>query len=351
MVVLLVALTALGGCGGGDDGGDDEGRPATDEFYGVVTGEPLPEEPEVARLGRGGVGTLRINLPWGSVQSAPDASYDWSRYDALIGAAAENRIRVFATIYSSPVWAAATPEHPPLDRLDEFEAFARAAVERYGSDGAFWSENPALPRVPITHWEVWNEPNRLEFWPAGPDPDEYLELLRAASTAIKGADPKAHVVLAGLFFEPSPEDGIPLAEYVPELYEAGGGDLFDAVAVHPYAKTPKDALQSVKGTREVMERFGDGEKPIWLTEIGWATAGIPSGVTVGPEEQAEYLTETFELMAENRDSLGIAGVIWYSLADIPGGDIWVYHSGLFTLDGTPKPSWDAFVELTGGTPR
>lgn len=343
-IVLLAALTVLGGCGGEDDGGDT----ARDEFYGVVTGEPLPGQPQLARLGRGEVGTLRINLPWGSVQSGPGDPYDWSRYDALIGSAAENGIRVFATVYSSPTWAAATPEHPPLGRLEEFGDFARAAAERYGSDGAFWAENPELPRLPITNWEVWNEPNRTEFWQPAPDPQQYLELLRAVSTAIKGADPEAQIVLAGLFFQPSPEDGIPLADFVPELYDAGGGDLFDAVAVHPYAKTPDDALDSVQETRRVMDRLGDTDKPIWLTEVGWASGGVPSGVTVGLERQAEYLTETFQLMSENRDRLGIAGVIWYSLTDIPGGDLWPYHCGLFTLEGTPKPSWDAFVELTGG---
>lgn len=349
-VVLLAALALLGGCGRGADG-EDGGDPATtDEFYGVVTAEPLPEAPELARLRRGGAGTLRINLPWGSVQGGPDAPYDWSRYDAVIGAAAEKGIRVLATVYSSPVWAEPTPEHPPLDRLHEFESFTRAAVERYGDGGAFWSENPELPEVPITHWEVWNEPNRTEFWQPAPDPGQYLRLLRAVSGAIRGADPEAQVVLAGLFYEPSPGDGIPLADFLPELYDAGGGNLFDAVAVHPYAKTPEDALESVRGTRELMERFGDGEKPIWLTEVGWATAGAPSGVTVGLERQAEYLTETFELISGERQRLGIGGVIWYSLTDVAGGDLWPHHCGLFRLDGSPKPSWQAFVELAAGAP-
>jgi hypothetical protein len=31
------------------------------------------------------------------------------------------------------------------------------------------------------------------------------------------------------------------------------------------------------------------------------------------------------------------------------GEIWFNHTGLFTQDFDPKPSWDAFVDLTGGS--
>jgi hypothetical protein len=32
------------------------------------------------------------------------------------------------------------------------------------------------------------------------------------------------------------------------------------------------------------------------------------------------------------------------------GPIWFFHTGLFTSDFDPKPAWDAFTGLTGGTP-
>ena len=100
----------------------------------------------LARMGRGGVGTLRINLSWGSVQSSPDADYDWTHYDLVIGGAALNGIRVLATVYGSPPWAESTPEHPPLGSAQtRFDSFVRAAVQRYGADGSFWKEHPDLP--------------------------------------------------------------------------------------------------------------------------------------------------------------------------------------------------------------
>jgi hypothetical protein len=40
-------------------------------------------------------------------------------------------------------------------------------------------------------------------------------------------------------------------------------------------------------------------------------------------------------------------LIWYSWRDVPGG-IWFDHTGLFTSALAAKPSWSAFVRLTGG---
>jgi polysaccharide biosynthesis protein PslG len=340
---LLVALGALAGCGGGGNGGSSSPH---DPFYGVVTAEPLPGGAELARLGRGGVGTLRINLAWGSVQSGPDAPYDWSHYDPVVRQAAENGVRVLATVYSTPNWIASTPEIPPLgSALPRFQDFARAAARRYGADGSFWAEHPELPKLPITNWQLWNEPNSPLFWKPSPDVGQYLELLRAFNSAVKGADPGAQIMLGGLF--PTPAGGIFLDRFLSAVYQRGGRSLFDAVALHPYARTPRDALARVGQAREIMRRFGDAGKPIWITEVGWASTGRPPGLVVGQQGQADYVKRTFELAQEDRERLKIAGVVWFSLHDTPG-PIWVGHCGLFTVDGSPKPAWGAFAEAAGG---
>ena len=313
----------------------------------MISGEPLPGAAELDRMGGGKVGTLRINLAWGSVQSGRDAPYDWSHYDGVIGNAARNGIRVLATVYSSPEWAEPSPEYPPLgDRLPEFEDFARAAIRRYGSGGAFWKENPDVPKLPITAWQLWNEPNSPLFWKPAPDASDYLELLRGFDSAVRGADPEARIILGGLF--PTPRGGIDMDDFVATVYRGGGKGLFDAAAVHPYAATPSDAIDDVAQARGAMDGFDDRSKPIWITEVGWASGGQPSGLTVGPDRQADYLRQTYEMAVGDRKRLGIAGVIWYSLNDAPG-TVWPAHCGLFTLDGSAKPAWDAFVALTGGT--
>jgi hypothetical protein len=299
-------------------------------------------------MGRGKVGTLRINLAWGSVQSGPGAPYDWSHYDPVIAGTAKNGTRVLPTVYSSPTWAEPTPEYPPLgDRLPAFEDFAHAAVQRYGSEGSFWKENPDLPKLPITDWQLWNEPNSPLFWKPSPDAGDYVALLRGFDSAVRGADPAARIMLGGLF--PTPHGGIDMTDFVSSLYRSGAKGLFDSVALHPYAATPRVALARVEQMRATLDHLGDPGAQLWITEVGWAAGGQPSGLTVGPERQADYLTQTFELAAQERERLGLDGVIWYSLNDTPG-PLWPAHCGLFTVDGSAKPSWAAFAGVAGGSP-
>jgi polysaccharide biosynthesis protein PslG len=344
-VALAVALLCIGTA--------SSATAAPRAFYGVIAeAERGPDSAEIARMGAGGVGTLRINLVWGAVQPTPGAPLDWLLYDRLIGDAAANGIRVLPTVYSSPAWAAARPNHPPArSHMDEFAAFVKAAVQRYGSNGEYWSTHPWFPKLPITNWQLWNEVNSPSFWYAKPSAKQYVSLLRVFSRGIKSADPAAKVVLAGLFRRPNLRNGVPLKRYLPAIYRHKGKRLFDAVAVHPYAKNPHVALDAVRETRRIMAQFKDRRARVWITEIGWATGGNPpTPLTVSPARQANYLRKTYRLMAANRKRLGIAGVVWYSWRDAPGGGIWIAYTGLFTVDLSPKPAWSAFVGLTGGTP-
>ena len=319
-------------------------------FYGVIAAND-PDSTEIARMGTGKVGTLRINFVWGAVQPSEGSSYQWGHYDAIVGAAAQQGIRVLPTVYSSPAWAANKTNYPP-DRAHTaaFGAFVQAAAARYGANGSFWSENPGIPRTPVTDWQLWNEVNSPSFWYSKPSVKQYVGLLRVFHAGIKAGDPAAHIVLAGLFRTPRIKHGINLDRYLPGIYRRKAKGLFDAVAVHPYATTPRDALNAVKETRKIMNRFKDRRAPIWITEMGWATGGNPpTPLTVSPQRQATYLRKTFGLMAANRGRLGIAGAVWYSWRDVPG-PIWFFHTGLFTSDFDPKPAWTAFTALTGGSP-
>jgi hypothetical protein len=351
LLVLILAAAVLAGCGGGGgnrgDGNGGSAEQANDPFYGVISAEPLPGGPLLARIGRGGVGTLRINLSWGAIQSGPDKPYDWSHYDLVIAGAAINGIRVLATVYGSPGWVEPTAEIPPLGSAQsDFDRFVRAAVERYGAGGSFWKQHPDLPEMPITDWQLWNEPNSRLFWKPAPNASDYLSLLRGFDDAVHSADSGAHVLLGGLF--PTPRGDITMVSYLTELYRLGAARYFDAAAVHPYAANPQRAIAATAELRSLMDRSGDPDKPIWITEVGWASAGRRPGLIVGPTRQADYVKQTFDLASAARDRLHIAGVVWYSLSDTPG-PLWVGHCGLFTVDGAPKAAWDAFVAVAGGS--
>jgi polysaccharide biosynthesis protein PslG len=321
---------------------------APPEFYGVMAAKD-PDSTEIARMGTGKVGTLRINFVWSAVQPTASSPLKWDYYDAIIGAAAKQGIRVLPTVYSTPTWAAARDNFPPSKaHFGDFQTFVHEAAARYGSNGSFWSANPSIPKLPVTNWQLWNEMNSPSFWYHKPNAKQYVSLLRVFNAGIKSGDPQAKIVLGGMFRTPRIRHGIFLDRYLPALYRAKAKPLFDAVAMHPYATTPRDALRAVRETRQIMAQFKDKKAKLWITEVGWATGGVATPLTVSPQRQASYLRKTFGVLAANRKRMKIAGVVWYSWRDLPGG-IWFNHTGLFTQDLDPKPAWNAFVSLTGGS--
>ena len=320
------------------------------EFYGITSAE-MPTAAEYVRMGSAHAGTLRMNLVWGAVQSGPQAAYDWSDFDVIVGNAAENGVRVLPTIYSSPGWVAPSYEHPPpKSALGQWRRFVAAAAQRYGHSGEFWSLHPEIPKIPIRDWQIWNEPNSPSFWKPRPNAKRYVRLLRVSRAGIKGADPRARIVLAGLFPTPGTNLGVFIDRYLPQLYRAGGRPLFDAVAVHPYNIRPRNSIRDLVRVRRIMARYKDRRTPLLVTEIGWATGGPPYLLTVRSDGQAGRLRGTYKLMAKNRKRLKIRSVFWFSLRDYGDGDIWYEHTGLFTESGTPKPAWRAFADLAGGQP-
>jgi hypothetical protein len=319
-------------------------------FYGLIPAND-PSPTEIKRMGTGGVGTLRINLYWGAVQPTRGAPYDWRHYDQIVGVAALNGIRVLPTVYGSPGWVARRPNLPPnKHHWADFRHYVAAAAQRYGRGGIFWQEHPAIPRLPIVWWQLWNEVNSPSFWYRNPKPKQYVRLLRKFHAGIKAGDPSARIVLSGLFPTPQVKHGMTGDDFLRGIYRSRGKRLFDAAALHPYSTTPKQALTRVKDMRRTMGQFKDRRAKIWVTELGWATGGPRTPLTVSRKRQAKYLHRSYQLLAKNRRRLKIPGVIWYSWRDVPGGGIWFQHTGLFNASFAAKPSWFSLVRLTGGRP-
>ncbi len=49
----------------------------------------------------------------------------------------------------------------------------------------------------VSYWQVWNEPENSVYL-AGANPADYARLLRSSFSAIKGANPSAKVLTAGV---------------------------------------------------------------------------------------------------------------------------------------------------------
>ena len=340
-------------------------------FYGVSTQTAL-EGPDWRALGRGRVGSLRVELSWGSVDLLPPPSsedffaarpYRWSVVDPTVRKAARRGIRILPTVYGTPNWVARyqgcfTQCHKlgpnTIQAGIAFAMFMRAAVVRYGPGGSFWSEHPNLPYRPIRTWQIWNEQNSSDFWKPKPDVAAYTNLLIAGGTAVHDADPGAQVILGGMFGEPKEAGKITMAGWdfldaINANRQARGA--FDGIAIHPYGHTLHQVDATIQRWRRALRGAGALDEEIWITEIGWASGGERHPLNVGLRGQARLLDEALSYFTRHRRRYNFAQVNVYSWRDAaPGADncSWCVKSGLVRYrERRPKPSWDVFRGYTG----
>ena len=348
----LLAGAALVLAVGSGCGGDSTDSP--DGFFGIAPAAPLTAD-DLARMERGNVGTLRVVAFWPAVQAGPTEPLNWNETDAFVAGAAAHGMQPIITLYG-PI-PGADPGLPTDDPSAEqiWRGFVQGAVERYGPEGSFWTEHESLPYRPVTTWQVWNEPNLSIFWEdRRVSARSYAELVALTAPVIRGADPDAEVILAGLSGRPSGKRSQWATLFLDELYRVPSiEDHFDAVDLHPYSRSVAGVRDRIEEARALMDENRDSETGIWLTEIGWSSPGRPGSKQVTTVQgQADLLAGSMGMLYDQRDEWGIRGAIWFTWKDDPQSSVcgWCGGAGLIAADGQPKPAWNRFTELTGGRP-
>jgi hypothetical protein len=332
------------------------------------------------------------------------ASYDFSAIDGAVRDAQARGVKVMFTINSAPPWAEG-PGRPPSafagawkPNPSDVADFAQAVAARYSGtfdpDGI--GPEPTLPAVEAL--QVWNEPNQ-DAWLAPQfqgktiiGADRYREILNLSYNAIKSVNPKMLVVTGGT----SPYGDPPGGPYSPgnarvrpvqwwrsllcltpakgkkakkgkkgkkgssqklvRTKNCPGKPMFDVFAHQPIDNTGGGPLKSgpskydastpdlgrVVEILRAAERAGTvlpGRHPVWVTEFWWDSkppnsVGAPLGV------QARWIEQTFYLYWKAGASVAINFEIQdvADLADVHAG----LQSGVYFLDGRPKPSLTAF---------
>jgi hypothetical protein len=225
-----------------------------------------------------GVGWLRQELPWEQIEptrkgDTTDPKFGgstWAKYDDIVERSTAMGMRLILRLDTSPRWALAPDARdglgPPV-RLEDYWDFVEQVARRYQGR--------------VAAYQIWNEPNlSLEWGRQPPDPSGYARLLRGAAARIRAADPSARIVLAAL--APTLTENAEAQNellYLQALYDAGVKGSFDVLAVQAYGLRggPDDPrLDRTDVTfsrpmlvRQVMERNGDTDKPVWATEMGW----------------------------------------------------------------------------------
>jgi hypothetical protein len=364
LAVSLLLLSACSGAGdrardssawwsqtvcGGPDGEAPLRRAAPEEpagdlsvgvqFHGLWTDYTDAERVRVLDMLRAaGTESVRIDVSWAMLQ--PDGPGGFSEWgvdfvDRVLDMANERGLDPLVMLWLSPDWATggrgerSLPEDPA-----DFGRVAQWAADRW--------------RGQVAAWEVWNEPNDEDFM-RGADPAEYVRVLHAAYCGFKTAAPDTPVVFGGTSYVDT--------EWVAEAYDAGAGGWFDVMGTHPYMgvadappETPDDGtgrtLDALGELHELMADHGDGDRPIWITELGWSSHRNSArtadwGRGVSPSVQADYLVRALDEVRDEHPY--VARFYWYRERDKSTGHLHDDNFGLLTEDLRPKPAYEALV--------
>src|SRR5262249_39548266 len=158
--IVLLALVALLA-----QAGNASAAPIPGDFFGVSSPDligqsPAARAPILADEHAAGVRLIRQLFDWHEIE-ADEGSYDWTDRDSFMARPAGVGMGVLPVVLYSPQWASSCPDDdafercPPSDPAD-LGNFVVTLIHRYGPSGSFWANNPTVPKVPITSWQLWN---------------------------------------------------------------------------------------------------------------------------------------------------------------------------------------------------
>ena len=331
------------------------------EFFGIVPTN-TPSAAEFQTMGEARIGTYRFRINWANVQPTVGGDYDWSQVDAEVSEAALSGMELLPFAYGSPGYAADSPKTPPLasaDAREGWQQFLTAAAERYGPGGEFWDEfelqNPDATPRPIKLWQIWNEVNSLSYYEPKPSPREYSRLLKISDAALSEADSRADILLAGMFGTPGRNQSIYSWKYLKRLYKIKGTrQHFDAIALHPYSPNLAGIKAQIELVRKQAKKVGRGRTPIWITELGWGSAGSNGHDLIKSRAgQKKMLRRSYNLILDRRRKWNVKRLFWFTWRDGDSDPIgvvctWCSSAGLFDSSNAPKPAFDQLRRFTGG---
>ena len=322
-------------------------------------------------LGRLGVGWVRFeNLKWPFVTPSPGAyAFDgvvkpWAvNVDRILSGYARQGIAVLPFLFMTTPDASSAPAgvkeerrpfYPPKDPA-LFAEFCFQTAARYGARthpaSALKTQDKRSGLGLLRDYEIWNEPNLTDpgWGPWVGTMEQYFDLLRAGSEAVKRADPAAKVSnggLAGITLQTV--DRLRTHTYADGKHPL---DFIDLLNVHLYTgRVPPEiatddfnANQTSEATVEDdlrrlvawRDRYRPG-LPIWLSETGYDSAG-PYGTD--ERTQAARLPRVVMIALAS----GIDKVFVYR----ESGSTASMHaaSGVLRDDGSYKPSFLTYATL------
>lgn len=298
---------------------------------------------------RAGATIISTAASFRTLQLRERGDYRWNRLDRTVRAARARGMQVRFQLVGLPQWARSDqgdqePWTAPRTRseLAAWRTFVTDLTRRYADD--------------VRYFEIWNEPNEADFWPTGPDPEEYARLLQVSYDAIKQVDASVQVVSGGLS-----NNDIGFLQSLYDEFEAGPGPTpFDMLGIHPFNgdRAPDTDLTAWRHTREpygefdqnflgfrrmheVLTEHGDDDLGLYIGEFGYSTEPWQEFDPVSDTQRAEYLTQAFEATV---CSPFVEVFSWYYFHPTPWNDSsWT----LLDDDLEPTETYRALVQWSG----
>ena len=202
----------------------------------------------LAAMRAAGIRWARADFSWNAVEWKK-GDWHFNHLDRVLDEADKAGITILPILDYNVSWA-----NPAFQHLDDWSEYVRQLVTRY--------------KDRIRYWEVWNEENIPNFWKE-PNAKDYVTLLKRTYEIIKEIDPELKVVFGGLA-------GVP-HDYYENVLKEGGGKYFDIVNIHPYrggivtVSLCERFLDDIKKFRDLTIKYTGEDRPVWITEMGWAT--------------------------------------------------------------------------------
>ncbi|MCC6629838.1 MAG: beta-galactosidase [Chloroflexi bacterium] len=306
-----------------------------------------------------GFGWARQWVPW-SDHEPERGKMRFGELDPIVDAALRNKVKLMLVVLRSPTWATPDGKTGLPANPSDFAVFMKAMAARY--------------KGKVSAYEVWNEQNLGHETAGKVDAKAYVDLLRVVYPAIKQADPKAGVIFGGL--TPTgvnnPAEAIDDVVYLEQCYQINSGEVrqyFDILGAHAGSNNnPPEALwpdqpgpgpnwkdhpsfyfRRVEGLRAVMEKFGDSNKQMWLTEFGWTTKNQAKGYEYGQynsdQDQAAYLVRAYQLAKQKYPWMGVMAMWNLNYSTIVKPEDEKYSWSIINSDYTPRPAYTALKAM------
>jgi len=329
-------------------------------------GSPWQDRGRALQLSKSaGVNWVRQQVRWKDLHDQSGAIY-WGELDQIVGDANNAGLNVLLSIVAAPSWA--TPDGrnglPAREHFGDFNFFVGQMAARY--------------RGKVQAYEIWNEENlAVENGGRVANADLYMDMLVGAYDAIKAGDAMAIVVSGPPSSTETNRSDIAISDttfYRQMFADPRFRSHADAIGVHPGGQSnPPNTLwpdnpgpgpgwvtsrefyfRRVEDVRAAMLDYGLGDRQIWITEFGWATAnntpGYGYGNNISYAEQAKWIVQAFQMGRHKYAPWVGAMFVWQLNFAVP----WKYNGnelheqasfGVLNGDWSPRASYLAIQAM------